>query len=464
MAGRTDHYGLSITGAGDSLSDDGYKHISEDRRVIDRKLYQGAEGHHHLGGTIALAATPAAPTVTRFDTGGLIPAATRVYYKIALVSTAGDESAASVEAYIDTPSAVVEPAAPTPTFLTTGGALNGGDYYYVLSAYKGANSSETRALASTFITVNSTTGTNKVTLTYPSKPSGATGFNIYRRSPGETRYFYLTSVDLSGATPATSFVDTGSIAENCDRSVPVVNSTNSTNRIVITYPGATPVVPTGYTWKIYRTYLNGQYTQSLLKRVVEFTSEATPRITTFFTDVGNATGPGIPVTVVPTSTNPSKIILTDAAEVQGTLPPANVAGYPYTIEFSYGGTLSAAAGTFVWFCEFDHAIIQGCRAILGVGKSPASTSVIIDVNVGRSQAATPPTPTTIFTTQANRPTITVGKQFSTLAVPNRRTLILGDMLSVDIDQAGGGATPTDSNLLVNIYLWVVSDKTTSVIP
>lgn len=448
---------------GDSFNEDGYKYTYADRVDMDRKVWIGAEGHRHLGGTIALSTPAAAPTLTRSSSGGLIPAGTRVYYKISLVNSQGQESMASTEAFIDTDAAVVSPNAPTLTFSGLGGALLGGDYYYALAAWKGTSINETLAPSSIYISVNSNTGTNKVTLTLPTLPAGANGFNIYRRAPGESRFFYLDSLNI-GATPATTYVDNGSVAENCDRTVPNANTTNAQNSIVITYPGATPIVPAGYTWRIYRSYFNGNYTKSLLVSVVEFTSEVTPVITPTYTDVGLSTSPGAPLTTVPTMTNPSKIMLTDGAEVQGTLPPALVAGFPYTIEFAYGGTLAAATGTFVWFCEFDHAIIQGCRAILGVGKSPASTSVIVDVNVGHSYAATPTSPTTIYTTQANRPTITVGNQFSTLTVPNRRTLLLGDMVSVDIDQAGGGATPTDANMLVNIYLWVVSDKATSSIP
>lgn len=458
MAGSTDHYGLSITAQGDSLADNGYKHTSTDRRTIDRKLYQGAEGHHHLGGSVAFVTTPAVPTLTRFATGGLIPAGTRVYYKVALVSSSGEEGAASAEAYIDTPAAAVEPAAPTLTYLTTGGALYGGDYYYALSAYVGANSSETRATGATFVTVVSTTGTNKVTVQFPSTPAGATGFNIYRRGPGESRYSYLTSQAMAGGLPV-SFVDTGALTPNQNRTIPVVNTTNATNRIVVTYPGATPVVPTGYTWNIYRTYLNAQYTQSLLKHVVEFTSEATPTIITFFSDVGNATGSGTPVTVVPTIANPSKILLTSGAEVQGTLAPVNMV-FCDVVEFAFPGTLVLTTGTFAWRCPYDHARIAYAIISLGVGSLAAGTQVIVDVNKYTLASSTW---ATIFTTQANRPRILVGYNESLEMTPNVTSLVKGDKLSVDIDQVAVAATPTDTDLLVQIKLWYSDATATSIV-
>lgn len=459
MAGQTSHYGLTRLEGGESFSTDGYKYTNADRDTIDRLLYVMGESHHHLGSSVTLTEPTIAPVLAR-SSGGSIPAGTRVYYKYSYLSVRGEETKASPESFIDMPAAILEPGAPTLTQATTGGTLTPGDYYYVLSAYVGSSIFETRAINPIYITVPLGTITNKITLTYPSPPAGMSGWNIYRRAPGEMKYFYLTSV----ASGPTTLVDTGSIAADCDRTIASLNTTNNNNKVTITLPGATPTVPVGYTWRIYRTFILSNYDNSTLKTVVEYTAETTPRVVAYYVDIGISTTSGKPLAVTVSTANPAKILLDSATEVQGRLAPANIAGYPYMVQFSYSGTVATGTGTFVWYCEFDHAVIQGCRAVLGVGKSPASTSVIVDVNVGRSLAATPTALSTIYTTQSNRPTITVGNQFSTLTVPNRRTLLLGDMLSVDIDQAGGGATPTDANMLVTVYLWVVSDKVTSVIP
>lgn len=446
MSGRTTHYGWKKVQAGDSLTEDGYEYTFADREDIDGKAWLGAEGHHHTGGVLSSSATPAVPSLVASTTGGRIPAGTTVYYKIALVNTQNQESVASTETHVTTPAAIVEPNAATLTYTTTGGALLGGDYYYVLSAYVGISTSETKALSSTFLSVNSVTGTNKVTLTLPTRPAGATGFNIYRRAPGETKYFYLTST-----TSTTTYVDNGSLAENCDRTVPPTNSTNAQNSIIVSYPGATPVVPTGYTWKIYRTYLNGIYTRSLLVHVVEFTSEATPVITPTYTDTGIATSAGSPLATVTTVTNPSKILLTDGAEAQGTLPMGLVSGHIETFAFAYSGYVAIANGTFTWVCEYPTAQIVAVRASLGRGYAPASQAVIVDINKGSGSLVTP-SYQSIFATSPEKPTVPVGSQVGNRVRPTlaRAMMTQGDVLTADILQAGGGATPTDKDLTITV--------------
>lgn len=431
---------------GDSFSEDGYKYTYADRVDMDRKAWLGAEGHHHAGGTIALSSPSGAPTLTRSSTGGLIPAGTRVYYKISLVNTQGQESEASTEAFIDTTAAITDPNAPTLTYSSNGGALLGGDYYYVLSAWKGTSITETTATSSIFIAVTSTTGTNKITLTLPTLPAGANGFNIYRRAPGESRFFYLDSLNI-GATPASTYVDSGAVAENCDRTVPNANTTNAQNSIVVTYPGTTPHVPVGYTWKIYRSYFNGNYTKSLLVHVVEYTAEATPIITPTYTDVGLATGPGSPLTSVPTLTNPSKVILTDGAEVTGTLPMGQES-FPFEVTFDWPGDFVAPnLGIDAWVCEFPAATIIGCRATLGVGKT-APGDALVDVRKGPSSAT--PTFTTIYTTPTNRPVVRGGQTRGLRTSPDVRTLLVGDLLTADLISVSGGGSV--SYLSVTVYM------------
>jgi hypothetical protein len=367
---------------------------------------------------------------------------------------------ASTETYLDTPVQVVEPGAPGVTYLTTGGTHVGGDYYYGLSAYVGLSTNESKVVNTIYKSVVSTTLTNKITLSLPTLPSGASGFNVYRRAPGESKYFYLASVDMTVATPPTTYVDTGSVTVDFGRTLPVKNTTNSSNSVTITYPGATPIVPTGYTWKIYRTYVNSNYARSLLKQVVEYSGEATPTILTSYVDTGINTSVGEPKTSTTLISNPSKIDFDDAAEVENVLPPANIV-FRHIEEWIYDGVLSVRTGTYAWVCPFEEAYIIGVRCNLGVGYVPASTAVIIDVNKYNSTAATPSW-STIYSTQANRPRVLVGAYSGALTVPNTRTLVSGDMLSVDIDQAGGGATPTDRNLLVQVLMYFKDSTATSI--
>lgn len=446
MSGRTSHYGWAKHQQGDSFADGGYKYTFIDREAMDQIAWLGAEGHHHIGGTIAAASPSGPPTLELSLTGGRIPANSRVYYKISLVNSANQESVASAESYIDTPAAISEPGAPTPTYITTGGELFGGNYYYVLSAYVSLTTNETKALSSVFLTVNSTTGTNKITLQLPSLPAGADGFNIYRRAPGESRYFYLDSVDMNVATPPSTYVDDGSTQESYDRTVPVTNTTNASNSITVTYPGAT--VPTGYTWRIYRTYINTTYARSLLTSVVEFTAEATPTITPTYIDIGLATGSGEPQTSVSTLTNPEQIDLTDAAEIQGHAPIGSLSGIPFTVRFDLGTQTGATTGRTAWVCEFPAATIIGCRAFVGAGQT-ANGDVVGDVKKGASSAT--PTFTSIYVTTANRPKVASAQQRSSRTVPDTRTLVVGDALTADIISISGG-TPSAPNFSVEVYL------------
>jgi len=141
--------------------------------------------------------------------------------------------------------------------------------------------------------------------------------------------------------------------------------------------------------------------------------------------------------------------LTDAEEVQGTLPMGRVS-HPFVTTFFWPGTLQEAIGTMVWVCEYPNARILGCRAALGVGFAPNGQDVLVDVNMGSGQSPTP-TFDTIYTTQANRPSIPVGYQIGERTVPDIQDLVEGDMLTIDIDQTGEGATPTDQDLTVTVY-------------
>lgn len=449
MAGSTDHYGLTSLEAGDAFSLDGYKFTSADRRLIDNILFLGAEGHHHTGDAGSIVEPTLPPSLSLSLTGGTIPAGTRVYYKYTYVNSRGEESKGSPESFVDTPAPVTEPGAATLTRASTGGTLQGGNYYYVLTAYVGSSIAETRAVNPSYITVPVVTQTNVITLTFPSLPAGATGFNIYRRKPGQTKYFWLTSVNMNVATPPTTYVDSGAVLEDCDRTLPTRNTTNSTNSVTVNQPGATPAVPAGYTWKLYRTYVNNDYQNSLLDWIVEYISELSTIVTPTYLDVGASTQGGSPPSSSQVVGSPSKIVLTDFTEVQGILP-ASASFFAFPVTFHFSGPLSVVQGSGTWRCPFPNAEIAWCEAYLGRGMAPVAQPVIVDVN--KAPAATNPSYSTIYVTQANRPQVAVGAQVGTKTTPDTITLARGDLLTVDIDQIGGGSTPGDRDLSVTIYL------------
>lgn len=450
---ETNFFGLYKVGPGTSLADNDYQFGTRDRDKIDALLYKGAVGHTHTGDDVAVEDPTQAPQLTLETTGGNIPAGVTVRYKYTYVDEFGSETAASPEATIATPTAVSAPGAPILSSVATGGALLPGNYFYALSAYAGANTNETVPGPRGYLTINSGT-TNVITLILPTVPVGADGFNVYRRAPGELNYSYLESIDMSVATPPTDYEDDGALNPNCNRQPPRVNTTNSTNSITVVLPGATPTVPAGLTWKVYRTFVAGNYSASLLQHVVEETTEGSGIINPEFDDVGASTQSSSPPTASEFISNPSKIDLDDATEVQGKLPPL-WNEIPQVVTFAQSGTLETGTGSFMWVCEFDEAEIQYVRCALGRDSVPASTDVIVDVNKYDANAATPSW-ATIFTTQANRPKVLVGDTFGEPAEPDVIILARGDALTIDIDQVGGGATPTDEDLIVNVFLIVRS--------
>lgn len=442
--GETPRYHLTTMGHGDAFAANGYKFTDADRRLLEVLAYLGAEAHRHTGEE-GVSTSPVAPSLELDVTPGNIPGGTRAYYKVALVDPNGLESAPSPEVFIDTPPALAPPAAPSLAILPTGGTLLPGTRYYALSAYFPTSTQETTAPNVAPIQIF-TGATNRVRVTRPTLPAGATGWNVYRREPGEIDYFYVTTL----LAAVTNWIDDGSVASACDRRRPQVNSTNATNSIEVCLGGATPLLPDlGWTWRVYRTYVNASWVNSFLHHVVEETEEGSGVTAVCFLDTGFATLPGQPPISAPAIGSPPKINLDDGAEVEGCLPYTNVAGFPHEVTFQFSGSLVAQDGTGVWTCEFPTFTILGVRATLGRDSVPAAQPVIADVKKWTPMAT--PQWSSIFTSTPARPQVAVGTQFGTRKVPQSPDLVLGDVIVADVLQAGGGATPTDSDLIITVY-------------
>ncbi|MUN41396.1 hypothetical protein [Actinomadura litoris] len=113
-------------------------------------------------------------------------------------------------------------------------------------------------------------------------------------------------------------------------------------------------------------------------------------------------------------------------------------GAPSILPFSYTGILSVRTGTGRIYNDTGRALTIGTvRASAATG--PAGQSLIIDVHKSG---------TTIYTTQANRPTIAAGQVTGTGGVPDVATWAAGEYLTVDIDQVG--TTTPGSDLTVTI--------------
>lgn len=108
--------------------------------------------------------------------------------------------------------------------------------------------------------------------------------------------------------------------------------------------------------------------------------------------------------------------------------------------------MSGTIPTSMFTLDHDEVLATGTKARLlmpcdGVITSvtaatitaPAGASVILDVNKNG---------TTIFTTQANRPTVAAAATSAVTGTPNVTTFSAGDVITVDVDQVGSGSAGT----------------------
>jgi hypothetical protein len=438
MPGYTQYYNLLKLYQGDPFSTNGYEYTTDDRDAIDRLLYFAGEAHHHTG-TAALNVSPTtAASLTLNTTQGSLPAATRVYYGYTYVDANGFETVISPAAYIDLSGPVAMPGQPTVTASTAAGTLPPGGYFYCVSAYVGANTAETAATQAGYASL---TTTGECIVGFNSIPAGATGLNIYRRGPNEANYAYLYSQAITSGQP-TYFTDDGTYTESTNRFAPTTAATAVNNAVDVTIPSAPP---TGFTWNLYRTFTSGDWTNA---RIANITSGLT------YTDLGTVVGSGAPPTYSSLIGQPAKVLLTGGAEVQGTLPSSMVdlstVLAPIISTFRFPGTLAVGASEQVWIAPVA-CTIQSVQLTLAPGSQPASQPVIVDVLLG---SGVNPTYASIYqgATPNPKPEVPVAQQIGSPAVPNVVSMNAGDSLTCHITQTGGGATPTDHDLTVQVYL------------
>ena len=99
---------------------------------------------------------------------------------------------------------------------------------------------------------------------------------------------------------------------------------------------------------------------------------------------------------------------------------------------------SAAAGKLRFRVPFACKI----RAMtVATDIAPTGASLIFDVNNNG---------TTLFTTQANRPTIVASGVSASVALPDVTTLALGDVITVDCDQVGSSVASTGFTIAISV--------------
>jgi hypothetical protein len=323
----------------------------------------------------------------------------------------------------------------TPVLGGTGGLVPG-KYSYAVSAYTGSVQYETQPSP---IMVTLLRQTGSIIITLPAFPSGADGFNVYRKGPTDREMILLTSISSETAT----YEDTGVAPENRNHLLPTANTTHMANSVEVT-PGAT--VPTGSTWKLYRTFVPTQWDNSLVAWIDGSLIE--------YVDIGHQTQQGAPaLTSTATGTAP-KINFTDLAEVEGALPP----GRTFTmteLTFTYEGPLSFGYPEWYWVCEYDRAQPISMRAVLGKDSTPAAQ----EVQVGFQQWD--PDYEDWFDCFGLNATVEVGENIGSLvtldtygATPYGGVFYRGDRVRMVVLQTGGGATPTDEDLVVTLNVMV----------
>lgn len=107
-----------------------------------------------------------------------------------------------------------------------------------------------------------------------------------------------------------------------------------------------------------------------------------------------------------------------------------------TASYYLAGNAVAATGFPIFVAPYDCKIID-VRA--KVKTAPTGATLIADVNKNG---------TTVFTTQANRPTIAISATASSTTLPDVRNLVAGDVITVDVDQIG--STVAGAELLVQV--------------
>lgn len=121
------------------------------------------------------------------------------------------------------------------------------------------------------------------------------------------------------------------------------------------------------------------------------------------------------------------------------------------IPFSYPGEITVRTGTARLYMPTGGSNLT---VIAGIATLPTNQPIIVDVNKNG---------TTVFTTQANRPTVGTATNSSGVKTPNVTTFAAGDYFTVDVDQIGVQTlTPNPTYVATNVQAGVNTAATYSV--
>jgi hypothetical protein len=119
---------------------------------------------------------------------------------------------------------------------------------------------------------------------------------------------------------------------------------------------------------------------------------------------------------------------------QGAEPPEPL---EQEVTFARSGDLTTVTGALAFVAPYPLTVV-GVRA--HVGTAPTGASILVDVHKNG---------TTLFTTQANRPTIAASATTSGEEIPDVTAVVENDELTVDIDQVGSSIPGADLTVTVS---------------
>lgn len=293
MAALTPRFKLNAFGGGTpgTITDDGQKFTGLDRFTTDRLLSQ-TEVHDHkyhpLPGALSVPAV-----ATLLTEGGALQGGYTYYYRFSVVDEQGNESLASVETSVPTPTLLPIPGMPSASVDISVGALTPGLYYYGLTALRGVE--ETPLGQATLVALQN--GETAVLLELPDF-GVADSVRVWRMGSTESGY---TSVALV-AVGATEYVDDGSVspdpcATDPANQPPQTNTGTASYAVTVDLPVGVDLT-TARSWRLYRTVYPGIYsTSSLVHDVVERADEWDPLspLLTSWTDTGGRAVSGKPM-------------------------------------------------------------------------------------------------------------------------------------------------------------------------
>lgn len=141
------------------------------------------------------------------------------------------------------------------------------------------------------------------------------------------------------------------------------------------------------------------------------------------------------------NTSPSETANLLIQEAEGSKPTKrlSIANFPKVRQIPFGAGGLAQAQTNVQRIVLGAPVTMD-EVITALRIAPSTTDVIVDINKND---------VSIFTTQANRPTITTGNTSATSGTPNITSAVKGDVISWDIDQGDVAATDLSATVITS---------------